>query len=171
MPQLYVYAGVALAVVLAFGGMYLKGRHDGIASLRVQLEAERLEAMERTLDYERRMSDLQQAHSVALSKALSKTRVVTKEIVREVPTLVSSAADSKCVVPAGFVLVHNNAAAGLPITTDASSGTADSPSGVALSTVAETVAENYGTCAEIRAKLISWQTWYADALKSLKDAR
>jgi hypothetical protein len=69
----------------------------------------------------------------------------TKIIVQKVPVYVSEAADRACTVNAGFVRVHDASAAGLPAPDPA--GTADEAgSGVALSTVAATVAGNYGIC-------------------------
>lgn len=68
-----------------------------------------------------------------------------RTIIKEVPVYVSEAADRACTVPAGFVRLHDAAAAGLP--PSGSAGAADArPAGVALSTVAETVAGNYTAC-------------------------
>lgn len=79
-------------------------------------------------------------------------------ITREVPVYVTAKADTACPVPLGFVRVHDAAAAGqLP---QRSAGDLDAPApGVALSTVADTVADNYTTCHETREQLIALQAW------------
>jgi len=92
---------------------------------------------------------------------LEKTRqkIIYRNITKEVPRYVSTLSDSRCVVPVGFVLLHNAAAEAR--LSETASKFADSPSGIALSTVAETVTDNYATCNEIRAQLnalIDWET-------------
>lgn len=79
-------------------------------------------------------------------------------IVQKVPVYVTAKADAACTVPAGFVRVHDAAVQGLEL--PASASTADgAPSGVALSTVAGTVAGNYGICRETAERLTSLQDW------------
>lgn len=68
-------------------------------------------------------------------------------IIKEVPVYVSEAADRACVIPAGFVRLHDATALGMPA--PGSAGPADAaPSGVALSAVTGTVAGNYTACHE-----------------------
>ncbi|MDC6286775.1 hypothetical protein PP731_25660, partial [Ralstonia solanacearum] len=58
------------------------------------------------------------------------------------PRYVPVQADASCVVPRGFVRLHDAAAAGA--VPDPGAGDADAaPSGIALSAVAGTVADNY----------------------------
>ncbi|WP_052477627.1 hypothetical protein, partial [Ralstonia solanacearum] len=63
-------------------------------------------------------------------------------IIKEIPRYVPIQADAACVVPRGFVRLHDAAATGsVP---DPGTGDADAaPSGVALSSVAAAVADNY----------------------------
>ncbi|MGD7175754.1 hypothetical protein ACQCR1_26705, partial [Ralstonia pseudosolanacearum] len=63
-------------------------------------------------------------------------------IIKEIPRYVPIQADASCVVPRGFVRLHDAAAA--DAVPDPGAGDADAaPSGVALSAVAGTVADNY----------------------------
>lgn len=83
-------------------------------------------------------------------------------ITKEVPIYVSKAADASCVVPNGFVRVHDAGAANVPV----SGGprlTDDGPSGIALSTVAETVADNYTNCRANAEQLSKLQKWARDS--------
>lgn len=158
--RLYLYLAAALAVVALLGGLYLKGRGDGIESIRVQLEAERAAALAAQLDFERRERELQNELDLVQQNKLAKVRVVTREIIKEVPVYVSPESDAGCTVPSGFVQLHNDAAAGVPPASDTPVVPHDTPSGVALSEVATAVAENYGTCRELREQVIGWQEWY-----------
>lgn len=84
-------------------------------------------------------------------------RVKSETITREVPIYVTKTDDSRCVVNAGFVRLHNAAAANeLP---SSASGANEAPTSVALSTVAETLAGNYGICHENAAQLEALQEW------------
>lgn len=68
-----------------------------------------------------------------------------RTIIKEVPVYVSEAADRACTVPAGFVRLHDAAAANVP--PSGSAGPADERAApVALSAVAVTVAGNYTDC-------------------------
>ena len=86
----------------------------------------------------------------------------SQEIVREVPVYVTEKSDTACVVPRGFVRLHDAAAAGEPAASavsDAAAPSHDAASGVALSTVAATVAGNYGACRADQERLSALQTW------------
>lgn len=83
-----------------------------------------------------------------VTEYVDRVQVIEKQgstIIKEVPVYVSAAADRACVVPVGFVRLHDAAAGGLPA--PGSAGPADAaPSGVALSAVTGTVAGNYTAC-------------------------
>ena len=87
--------------------------------------------------------------------------VVVKEkgdvIIQKVPEYITKESDAMCVVPNGFVVLHDSASKNeIPNTSSSSNGEA---SGVALSTVATTVVGNYTTCHEVREQLTSLQEW------------
>lgn len=82
----------------------------------------------------------------------------TKTITERVREYVTAKDDAACPINRGFVRLHDAAASGTvpgsPARTDGE------PSGVPLSTVAETVASNYGTAHLCAARLEAWQQWY-----------
>lgn len=81
----------------------------------------------------------------------------SETITKEVPIYVTKTDDSRCIVNAGFVRLHDAAAANeLP---GSARGSDEAPASIALSTVAETVTENYGTCHENAAQLGALQEW------------
>lgn len=88
-------------------------------------------------------------------------------IIKEVPVYVSAEADTACVLPRGFVRLHDAAAAGrladLPGAADAT------PSGITLSTVAGTVADNYERCHENAEQLTALQAWIREVRPSAVD--
>lgn len=98
------------------------------------------------------------ALAAQLETAKSQTRTVTKTIVREVNTYVTPLSVTRCTIPLGFVRLHDAAAHNRP--PEAPGLAADTPSGVDLATVAETVAENYGTCNEWKAQLDALIDWH-----------
>ncbi|MGO4704071.1 hypothetical protein [Dyella sp. 2RAB6] len=80
-----------------------------------------------------------------------------QSILQKVPVYVPASADAACVVPAGFVRLHDAAAASaMPDRPGAANAQA---SGVALSAVAGTVVDNYTTCHAIAEQLIALQDW------------
>jgi hypothetical protein len=87
-------------------------------------------------------------------------RTVTNEIIRETPIYVSEASDFACLVPLGFLRLHDDAAAGRasPVP-DPAAPPHDAASGVELSDVARTVTHNYGACHSDAERLRSLQDW------------
>lgn len=92
---------------------------------------------------------------VASERAQIVTR--TQTLVKQVKVYVPAAADAACVVPVGFVRLHDAAAQGLPAP---SGGPDQTTSGVPLSAVAATVAANYGTAWDWRVEALGWRDWY-----------
>lgn len=109
--------------------------------------------------------------TLELAQAQLNTRTVTEyvdrvavvkergaTITKEVPVYVTAKADAACPIPVGFVRLHNAAAQNLPA--DTTAGAPDAPAeGIALSTVAATVADNYTTCHQTAAQLSALQGW------------
>ena len=108
---------------------------------------------------------------VELDEARGNVRIVTRyvdrvkivrekahAITREIPVYVTAEADARCDVTAGFVSVHNAAAENVPIAESARDPDAIAP-GIALSTVAETVAGNYAICHETAEQLTALQEY------------
>lgn len=105
-----------------------------------------------------------------VTEYVDRVRVVrekAKTIVKEVPVYVTPEADAACVVPRGFVRVHDGAARNEVPGPAADSD--DAASGVALSTVAEVTAENYGTYHEVAEQLKALQKWVAEQQAAAKE--
>ncbi|PRG19633.1 hypothetical protein [Burkholderia multivorans] len=101
-----------------------------------------------------------------VTQYVDRVRVVREKgdtIVKEVPVYVDREADRACVVPLGFVRVHDAAAANVPVGDPGSTDAA--AAGVALSAVAATVADNYTTCHENAEQLIALQARVRDIEK------
>jgi hypothetical protein len=91
---------------------------------------------------------------------LQRERVVTRTITERIPIYVPVEADARCIVPVGFVRVHDAAAVGDLSAVPESAGVADGgPSGLALSDVAEAVADNYGSARQNAGQLKALQDW------------
>jgi hypothetical protein len=82
----------------------------------------------------------------------------TKYIQGKAPEYVTPKDDAACPINNGFVRLFNSAAEDtIPPSPSQSDGDA---SGVALSTVAATTADNFGTCHLAFSRLDEWQDWY-----------
>ena len=92
--------------------------------------------------------------------ARDRIQTLTRTLIEKVPVHVTPAADRACVVPLGFVRVHDAAAAGdLSALSGAPGQSDDAPSGLALSAVAGAVVANYGTCNTTAQQLSDLQAW------------
>lgn len=98
-----------------------------------------------------------------ITKYVDRVKIVREAgatIIKEVPVYVSPEADAACVLSRGFVRLHDAAAAG--VVSDPAGGSDASPAGIALSTVAGTVADNYQRCHENAEQLIALQAWIGE---------
>lgn len=87
----------------------------------------------------------------------------TQTIIKRIPVYVTRQANARCTVPSGFVSVFNAAAEGRETgVAGTPGGSADAPSGLALSTVADATAGNFGICYAWREEAMTWRRWYAD---------
>ncbi|MDB0511053.1 hypothetical protein [Ralstonia solanacearum] len=121
-----------------------------VAALGVWLAHSYDAAVDRANTAEKTASDLRgqlkgaQASTVTVTQYVDRVQTIRLKgdtIIKEIPRYVPIQADASCVVPLGFVRLHDAAAGTVP---DPGPGDADAaPSGVALSTVAATVADNY----------------------------
>lgn len=146
---------LGLALLGALAGYYLITEH------RIAAAEARATSAEATAGGLRSELATAKATERVITRYVDRVQVITKQgatITREVPVYVTPQADAACVVPAGFVRLHDAAAAAEPVPSPA--GAADArPSGVALSAVAGTVADNYTTCQATAAQLIALQDW------------
>lgn len=157
-----IEAGAALAFIVAVPFIdhagYQRGKHDE----QVAQEGRNAVAYVAAQDKTAKAATASASVGTKVEAARVEVRTVTQTLIREVPRYVTVAADTQCVVPAGFVRLHDAAAAGVLADPSAtSSEPADAPSGIALSEVGATVAENYGACREDREALKGWQAWWA----------
>lgn len=97
-----------------------------------------------------------------------RTVYVNHYIHDKVPVYVTAQADHECVVPAGFVRLHDAAAADVPPVPFAAGESADTPSGIALSTIATIVADNYATCHDALTEAQAWRDWYVGQAKAFQ---
>ena len=96
-----------------------------------------------------------------VEEAKTEIQYVTRTIIQKVPEYVTTEADARCVVPNGFVWLHDASATGNPPAPAASGESADADSGVTLSEVVPVIADNYAYTRTLEAQVTGWQTWFA----------
>ena len=110
-----------------------------------------------------------QATVKVVTQYVDRVRVVREKgqtIIKEVSVYVPVQADAACTINRGFVRLHDAAAAGeLPEPARDADAAA---SGLALSTVAATVAANYQTCHENAEQLKALQVWVSEMASTHK---
>ena len=93
-------------------------------------------------------------------KYINKIQVVKEigdVIIKEIPKYITVSDDAKCIVPTGFVVLHDSASRNeVPISTGSVNDTA---SNVKLSGVATTIVENYTTYYQVAEQLKALQSW------------
>lgn len=142
---------VSLFVVVC--GLYMEG---GISN------QERWEAKVADAKLEMAKKDTESAEvtTKVVTKYVTKVEVVKEKgdaIIKEVPKYITKDADNQCVIPNGFVLLHDSASRNeVP---DSTRGVDAGTSDVKLSGVATTVTENYTTYYKIAEQLKALQQW------------
>lgn len=157
--KLYVAIG-AVAFGLGFSGAWKVQDWRADAALAKQ-EAALLDQATKALKTQRDQDAVTAAVGQKAAIAAVKAQTITKTIVKKVPVYVTAKSDSQCLIPGGFVRLHDAAANGtdLPDPTGPTGQPDDTASGIALSTVAGTVVQNYGTYSELAAQHRALQDW------------
>ncbi len=157
-------AGIALVLVL--WGMGAMLRESGVKSERHRWEVKQaaadLKEKARIAAVEKASADINEKLKVALSTERVRVQTVTKTLIKEVPTYVTAAADTHCVVPVGFVWQHDKAAAGETSLPQPPGGDVNADSHLRLSAVLNTVTLNYGAYYALRAEAQAWRDWYTE---------
>lgn len=155
----YALTAVVAGSVAFAGGWKLR---DLVADAEaLERSQERVRVVERIVWRERAAADITETVETEAAEAQVEIRYVTQTQIREVPVYVTPAADDRCIVPSGFVRLHDAAAAGRALPESAGEPH-DAPSGVALSAVGETVVANYGTYKAVSRQLIDLQRWVSE---------
>ncbi|WP_186024246.1 hypothetical protein [Burkholderia gladioli] len=153
---------VAGAIALAVAAVVIAIQHARLVDARQRVDGLARDVRDRTAERDAARRDVK-----VVTQYVDRVQVVREKgdtIIKEVPVYVDREADRACVVPVGFVRVHDGAAANVPV---GDPGSADAaPSGIALSAVAATVAGNYTTCHENAEQLIALQARIRDAEES-----
>ena len=131
-----------IAIIIFGAGFYIDGRQDVLISAKA--EVDKVVSEQKVVT--------QEVVKVIHDKVIQ-DRIIHDEIIKQITT----ADDHMCDVPQSFVLLHNNAAQGavsrLP------EGMAGTSSGIALSEVERTVADNYELYHELADKMTGIQMW------------
>lgn len=154
-----------LALLAAAAGGLLWWRHDidanATAKLRGEIAAANAKRRSEVAEYVTDMSARNTALAGELRAERGREKTTTQTLLKEVTRYVTPLADSRCVVPAGFVLHHDAAWRGTPVPS-APSGSVDAPSGISLSRVESVNTENAGACRDLLAEVRGWRRWYPD---------
>lgn len=157
-----ILAVIALALLAAIGfGAAIQQSRIGAAKEDAEKVRQQLRTMTGERDTARLERDAARGTVITVTEYVDRVQTVYvagKTITKEIPVYVTAQADAACTIPAGFVRIHDAAAANAAPQPGA--GDPDAPAtGVTLSAVAETVADNYTTCHAIREQVIGLQRY------------
>ena len=154
------WIAAAAAVGLALWLVHAHGVGEGVSREKAAQAKREAAARKDVAKREKKAEGISTKVAADLTRETVRVQTVTRTIIEKVPVYVTAQADDRCIVPAGFVQLHDAAAASsLPA---ASGGSVEADSGVPLSAVAETVAFNYGVAHEWEAEVKAWRRWYAE---------
>jgi hypothetical protein len=143
---------VVAIIVLVFG-VYMEGGITNqekweakVAEAKIEVAQKETAAAETTIQ--------------VVTKYVKQIQVVKETgdvIIKEIPTYITKVDDAKCIVPNGFVMLHDSASRNeIP---DTSRIADEGASKVKISGVAETVIDNYTTYYQVSEQLKSLQQW------------
>ncbi|ROL88723.1 hypothetical protein [Pseudomonas protegens] len=158
-----------LALAVVAGLLYALGFVSGAGSERSKQQRLDEARLQQSFEQGQALGTVKEKVVVEYVDRVVKVYQAGATITKEVPIYVSKAADNACVVPAGFVRVHDAGAANLPMA--AGPGVADdASSGLALSTVAASVVDNYSQCHANAEQLKALQQWVRESQALLQGA-
>jgi len=152
-------AGVALAVCVVLGWLYLTGRHHGMLTERARWEAKEAVYAKAAAALDRQTNAIAVGVRAVLEAKVHAIETRTTIVRERIPRFVTPKADRDTPIPVGFVRVFNASAEGaeLPATPG---GPVDAPTSVTLSTVADVLVQNHSAALELKAEAEAWRDWY-----------
>lgn len=173
LPGWKLWAAAAVLALVAGGLAWW--RHDiaarATAELRAEIATSQARRREEVAEYVLDMSARNTALVGELLLERGRVKTETRYLKQKVTDYVTPLADSRCIVPRGFVLHFDAAWSGRGAALPGSAGRlVDEPSGVPLSRVEDVVTDNAGACHELLAEVRAWRRWYPEH-KSNHDAR
>lgn len=143
-------------------GAFAAGTVSGGWVVAKFLEQDKITAINEARAQEREQFKLVIRTETEIQERIVKVREKGKEIVREIPVIVTKEVEKACPsgLPYGFVRLHDAAARNSAPGPTASSDAA--PAGVTLAQASETVSDNYTECHVWRQQVIGWQQYYKD---------
>ena len=155
-PLLYRAPIQIISISLLVFGIYMSGAISNQAEWKAKVAALQVEVAKKETISATITTDV-------ITKYVDRIKIVKEKgnvIIKEVPTYITKTDDSKCVVPNGFVVLHDSASRNeVPDTTRIVDERA---SKIKISGIAETVGENYNTYHEVAEQLKSLQKWIRD---------
>lgn len=155
---------LAIVAALVGGGVWQQNRIDA-AQNATRAALARVEAVEGERDTARAEARLARENERVVIQYVDRVQTVylkRQTITKEIPAHVTPKADAACVVPAGFVRIHDAAAANTAPQPTAGDPDAPAP-GLALSAVAGTIADNYTAYHALAAQLTGLQDYVRSA--------
>lgn len=157
-PNLTLLKLVGVAVLVVTTSVITHRYDKGQQALELQAQREEL------LNKNEVLEDQIQQLTLDYIAQSEKVRIVTKEIIKEIPKAVTNETDKLYPLSNGFVRMHDSAASGVFISED-STGVDANPSKIKESRAAEVITENYESCNITREKLIALQSIVKELLK------
>lgn len=149
----YTFPLKVVAILVLVFGVYMEGGITNQDKWEAKVAEVKLEAAQKE-------TAAAETTVKVVTKYVKQIQVVKETgdvIIKEIPTYITKVDDSKCVVPNGFVLLHDSASRNeVPDTTRAPD---EGASKVKISGVAETVIDNYTTYYQVSEQLKSLQQW------------
>lgn len=168
------------------GGAYYKGYQDGSAEgklMKAQAENMIKEinniTLQNNVQVEKNKVERAEITNKIVSKSVENQKKIKQKLkVRKINDYVTEKSNTDCIIPIGFVRLHDGSATGdlsgsedgIPVSTtkfdaSASRQAIDSPSKVTLQEVGETVNQNYEEYHLVRQQLVDLQDWIKEQQK------
>ena len=156
LPILYKSSIQIISIAILTFAIYMEGAISNQAKWQAKVAALQVEiAKKETIS-----ADIT---TEVITKYVDRIKIVKEKgnvIIKEIPTYINKTDDSKCVVPNGFVVLHDSASRNeVP---DTARIVDERASKIKISGIAETVGENYNTYHEVAEQLKSLQKWVRD---------
>lgn len=149
---------VAAIAVTLFGNF----RFDqGVAKERVAEAARLAEASRKAAKVSLASASISAQVQRDLGAALDRNAALTRQLQQKATTYVTSEADRRCVIPAGYVRLRDAAGAGVDPLPAATGGPVNANSGLVLSDLAANDLVNAAAFHSAVAEVTAWRGWYA----------
>lgn len=149
-----------IVLTLLIAAAYAAGHRAGRQHVEAKVQRVAVKAAQLALERQEEANQASAKVGAEHEARQVEIRTVYRDLIREVPHVVTPEMDRAYPLSVGWVRLHDAGALGVPLAPDPSGRADDAPSEVDSADAIGIILDNYETANQCRSTVLAWQDWY-----------